>query len=50
MPGKAAKHRTGGLVTVIDIDDEGKVVIAELGPDGSAGEPSTVVYDELCQN
>lgn len=48
--GKTAKHRNGSLATIVDIDDKGKVVLAELGADGSAGEPSAVQYEEFCNN
>ena len=38
------------MYTIIDIDDTGKVVCAALSADGSAGEPSTVEYDEFYNN
>ena len=38
------------MFTIVDIDDASKVVCATLSADGSAGEPSTVEYDEFYNN
>ena len=48
--GKYAKHKSGSLNTIVDIDDAGKVVLAEVCADGSAGVPSTVEYEEFYNN
>ena len=45
-----AKHKDGHLSRIISIEQDGTVVLASIGIDGTAGEPRTVTYNEFAGN